>query len=163
MIGDLVSPGPITANGKHVADILLGKAEPQSSETYPLLGIIVPLKGTAACAKDTCCIWKYIADEMANQFRGPLGKCNKFARYAVRGGFHDAGKIFHIIPRFSWLLKELQVHGRRACHLAALIAVLSLRMKSLVPTTRDWRRLFLCISNGKYLHVAFLILAYSNP
>jgi hypothetical protein len=91
MIGDLVSPGPVTPNGKLVSDILLGKAEPQSSVSYPLLGIVVPIKGSAACAKDTCCIWKYIADDMANKFRGPLGKCNKFARYAVRGGFHDAG------------------------------------------------------------------------
>lgn len=100
MIGDLVSPGPTTSIGRLVADILLGKAEPQSSETYPLLGILVPPKGTAACAKDICCIWKYIVDEMSNKFRGPLGKCNKFARYAVRGGFHDAGMMGSIGPSF---------------------------------------------------------------
>jgi hypothetical protein len=91
MIGDLVSPGPTTPVGQLVSDILLGVAEPQTSETYPLLGLLLPFKGTTACAKDSCCIWKYIADEMAQKFRAPGGKCNRFARFAVRGGFHDAG------------------------------------------------------------------------
>jgi len=91
MIGDLVSPGPTTPVGELVANILLGTAEPQSSARYPLGGLLLPSKDSAACARDTCCIWNYIADEMAAKFRAPLGKCNRFARFAVRGGFHDAG------------------------------------------------------------------------
>jgi hypothetical protein len=46
--------------------------------------------GSPACAKDTCCTWKYIADEMVAKFKGPSFRCNAFARGAVRLGFHDA-------------------------------------------------------------------------
>ena len=47
--------------------------------------------GSAACKQDTCCVWTYIALEMAMKFRGPSYRCNSFARGAVRLGFHDAG------------------------------------------------------------------------
>jgi hypothetical protein len=40
--------------------------------------------------QDTCCVWKYVADEMAAKFKGDSGRCNLYARGAVRLGFHDA-------------------------------------------------------------------------
>lgn len=68
--------------------MILGKADAQSDEklTAPVAAL-----GTDACAKDTCCVWKYIADEMLAKFKGPSYRCNQFARGAVRLGFHDAG------------------------------------------------------------------------
>jgi hypothetical protein len=68
--------------------MLIGNADAQSDDrinTAP-----APL-GSAACAKDTCCTWKYVADEMLAKFRGPSWRCNAYARGAVRLGFHDAG------------------------------------------------------------------------
>ncbi|ORY67207.1 heme peroxidase [Pseudomassariella vexata] len=65
-------------------------AEPtpvESDETYKVPG---PLK-SKECTRDTCCVWKSIADEMAAQFRGSSGRCSRFARMAVRLGFHDTG------------------------------------------------------------------------
>ncbi|RYP72318.1 hypothetical protein DL771_004292 [Monosporascus sp. 5C6A] len=47
--------------------------------------------GSPECRADTCCVWKYIAEEMETDFKGPTGRCNIFAREAVRLGFHDAG------------------------------------------------------------------------
>ncbi|TDZ22882.1 Versatile peroxidase VPL1 [Colletotrichum orbiculare MAFF 240422] len=49
-----------------------------------------PPKDTPACAADTCCIWKYIADDLATTFRGESGRCTDLARAAIRLGFHDA-------------------------------------------------------------------------
>ncbi|OHW98022.1 ligninase h2 precursor [Colletotrichum incanum] len=46
---------------------------------------------TPECAADTCCIWKYIADDLETSFRGESGRCTDFARAAIRLGFHDAG------------------------------------------------------------------------
>jgi hypothetical protein len=91
LIGDLVSPGPTSAVGKSIANILLGQEDPESDDKYVLNGLLVPRLGTSACAKDTCCVWKWISDEMEAKFKGALGRCNKFARFAVRAGFHDAG------------------------------------------------------------------------
>jgi len=51
----------------------------------------VPALGSQACAKDTCCVWKYIADDMHSLFQGASGRCNRWARMGVRMGFHDAG------------------------------------------------------------------------
>ncbi|KAL0932885.1 ligninase h2 precursor [Colletotrichum truncatum] len=53
-------------------------------------GSSCPPKDTPACAADTCCIWKYIADDLATTFRGESGRCTDFARAAIRLGFHDA-------------------------------------------------------------------------
>lgn len=47
--------------------------------------------GSRACRRDTCCLWKYVADEMAQDFLESSGECNDLARQAVRLGFHDAG------------------------------------------------------------------------
>ncbi|GKT49493.1 ligninase LG5 [Colletotrichum spaethianum] len=50
-----------------------------------------PPKDTPECAADTCCIWKYIADDLQTTFKGESGRCTDFARAAIRLGFHDAG------------------------------------------------------------------------
>ena len=68
--------------------MLIGNADAQSDER--LSSPVAPL-GSDACKKDTCCVWKYVADEMVAKFRGNSFRCNKYARGAVRLGFHDAG------------------------------------------------------------------------
>ncbi|KAF1984077.1 class II peroxidase [Aulographum hederae CBS 113979] len=88
LIGDLATVGATTAVGKAIKDIILGDADPESD--VKLSGTL-PAKGSKACAADTCCVWKYIANDMAAKFKGSSGRCNKFARAAVRLGFHDAG------------------------------------------------------------------------
>ena len=65
----------------------MGKVDSQSNDMYNAPGQL----GTPICAQDTCCVWKYVADEMAAKFRGDSNRCNLFARGAVRLGFHDAG------------------------------------------------------------------------
>ena len=47
--------------------------------------------GSSECLDDACCIWKFIADDMARSFKAPFGQCNELARQAIRMGFHDAG------------------------------------------------------------------------
>jgi hypothetical protein len=70
-----------------IADIIVGKADAQTTDSnYAAPG---PLD-TQACMQDTCCVWKYAADEMAAKFKGESGRCNLFARGAIRLGFHDA-------------------------------------------------------------------------
>ncbi|KAL2070011.1 hypothetical protein VTL71DRAFT_14691 [Oculimacula yallundae] len=88
MIGDLATIGGVTPVGKTVKDILLGNVDPYSDEKWT--GAL-PAKGSTQCAKDTCCIWKWIAQDMEAKFKGSSGRCNRFARAAVRLGFHDAG------------------------------------------------------------------------
>ena len=88
MLGDLVSPGPITPMGKLAAGLLVGNIDARSNEMNQKPA--GPL-GSSACAKDTCCVWTYVAQEMWQAFRTPSGRCNKYARGAVRLAFHDAG------------------------------------------------------------------------
>lgn len=89
LIGDLLTlkDTDLTPVGKTIKDIILGTGNPESDERY---SSVAALK-SAACQADTCCIWKYIADDMAKLFKGSSGRCNKYARAAVRLGFHDAG------------------------------------------------------------------------
>lgn len=89
LIGDLVdiNPANLTQVGRDITELLLRYGAPESDVSYTS---VPPLK-SAACAKDTCCVWKYIADEMTDLFRGESGRCTKWARMAVRLGFHDAG------------------------------------------------------------------------
>jgi len=89
LIGDLCTlpDKSLTSVGKDIKDLLLGDGRPQGWDTYSN----VPALGTQACAKDTCCVWKYIADDMAAAFRGSGGRCNRYARMGIRMGFHDAG------------------------------------------------------------------------
>lgn len=86
LIGD-IKDGGTTPVGKTVARILLKQEAGQSLEA----GYKAPLYGTAACKKDTCCVWQAISNELTGAFIGPTGRCNKLARAAVRLGFHDAG------------------------------------------------------------------------
>jgi Peroxidase len=52
---------------------------------------MAPQLGTAECMQDSCCVWKYVVDDMVSTFTGDSGRCNLYARGAVRLGFHDAG------------------------------------------------------------------------
>ncbi|KAF2712690.1 class II peroxidase [Pleomassaria siparia CBS 279.74] len=87
LIGD-IKDGGTTPIGKTVARILLETESGQSLEAgYQIPG---PPNSTE-CKEDTCCIWAHISAELTAAFRGPSGRCNKWARAAVRLGFHDAG------------------------------------------------------------------------
>ncbi|KAH9906895.1 ligninase H2 [Xylariomycetidae sp. FL2044] len=88
LLGDLVTLGvdELTPVGRDVRELLLGGGDPESDIEYA----DVPALGTAACAADACCVWKHIADQMAEVFRGASGRCTRWARMAVRLGFHDA-------------------------------------------------------------------------
>ncbi|KAF1999669.1 class II peroxidase [Amniculicola lignicola CBS 123094] len=87
LIGD-IKDGGTTPIGKTIARILLEQESGESMEGgYKVPGLL----GTQKCKKDTCCTWWYIARAMDIVFRGPSGRCNKFARAAVRLAFHDAG------------------------------------------------------------------------
>ncbi|KAJ3477140.1 hypothetical protein NLG97_g8915 [Lecanicillium saksenae] len=90
LLGDLehLSECSLTPTGSAIKHILLGQINPQDLfATYTAPGA----KGSPACAADTCCIWKHIADELRDAMVGTAGRCNKLARGAVRLGFHDAG------------------------------------------------------------------------
>jgi hypothetical protein len=52
---------------------------------------LVPAIDSDDCAKDTCCVWRHIADEMKDAMAGSAGRCNTMARTAIRMAFHDAG------------------------------------------------------------------------
>lgn len=88
LLGDLVNPGPKTQTGKLIADLLVGKKDAQSNE---LNRRAAGALGSNACQRDTCCVWTYLVNEMEQKFRTNSGRCNKFARGAVRLAFHDAG------------------------------------------------------------------------
>lgn len=90
LIGDLATlpDNELTSTGKNIKKIITGAGSPQDLGTKYNS---VPAKGSDACNKDTCCIWKYIADEMRDAMVGTAGRCNNFARAAIRLGFHDAG------------------------------------------------------------------------
>ncbi|KAK5627132.1 hypothetical protein RRF57_002847 [Xylaria bambusicola] len=89
LLGDLVGMryGDLTRVGRDITNLLMNLDNPESDVSY----IDVPALDSTACAEDTCCVWKYIADEMTVLFRGESGRCTKWARMAVRLGFHDAG------------------------------------------------------------------------
>jgi hypothetical protein len=86
-LGD-VKNGGTTPVGTSVYNILMGTEAGDSAVAgYKPPGLI----GTKACKADTCCVWWYIAQAMTLAFTGPTGRCNGFARAAIRLGFHDAG------------------------------------------------------------------------
>jgi hypothetical protein len=89
LLGDLITlpDDKLTQVGKDIKDLLLGKGNPESNEVYKN----VPLQNSKQCKADTCCIWNYISKEMYGFMRGGSGRCTKWARFAVRLGFHDAG------------------------------------------------------------------------
>ncbi|KAF2705475.1 class II peroxidase [Pleomassaria siparia CBS 279.74] len=90
LLGDLrtVSDSQLTTIGKDIKAILLDTKDARSSS----IDTSIP-PGTvdsAACKADLCCVWKWISYEMTAKFNGTSGRCTKFARGAVRLGFHDA-------------------------------------------------------------------------
>jgi hypothetical protein len=91
LIGDLatLADSKLTTIGKDIKAILLDQKTAESSERDA--SIPVGAIGSAACKADLCCHWKWLAYEMTAKFNGTSGRCNKFARQAVRLGFHDAG------------------------------------------------------------------------
>ncbi|CAH0046472.1 unnamed protein product [Clonostachys solani] len=82
----------LTPTGKLIKDMLLleNATAPWVQDTVTVYKAPGPL-GSRECRKETCCVWKYVAEEMAKDFRGSSGRCNMFARQAIRLGFHDAG------------------------------------------------------------------------
>jgi hypothetical protein len=87
LIGDIKDGGK-TQVGRSIARILLEQEPGQGSiSAYKIPG----LPGTAKCKADVCCVWAHISAELTNLFRGPSNRCNKYARAAIRLGFHDAG------------------------------------------------------------------------
>lgn len=91
LLGDLktLADAKLTPIAKDIKAILLDQksAESSSIDTSIPAGAI----GSAACKADPCCHWKWLSYEMTARFNGTSGRCNKFARQAVRLGFHDAG------------------------------------------------------------------------
>lgn len=91
LIGDLLTlaDSKLTSIGKDIKAILLDQKEAESS----VIDASIPAGsiGSAACKADACCHWKWLAYEMMGKFNGTSGRCSKFARQAVRLGFHDAG------------------------------------------------------------------------
>jgi hypothetical protein len=91
LIGDLLtlSDSALTPIAKDIKAILLQTKVAQSAtiDTSIPKGNI----GSAACKADPCCHWKWLAYEMTAKFNGTSGRCSKYARQAVRLGFHDAG------------------------------------------------------------------------
>ncbi|CCF34464.1 peroxidase [Colletotrichum higginsianum] len=91
LIGDLVElrERELTATGAAIRDILITEASGQDVDTFYDESELAP-KGSEECDSDDCCIWKYIADDLAKQMVGTAGRCNSVARGAIRLGFHDA-------------------------------------------------------------------------
>lgn len=91
LIGDLktLKDSQLTSIGKDIKAILLDQKSAESSVIDA--GAPAGTPDSAACKADLCCVWKWISYEMTAKFNGTSGRCNKFARGAVRLGFHDAG------------------------------------------------------------------------
>jgi hypothetical protein len=91
LIGDLktLKDSQLTMIGKDIKAILLDQEDAESSVIDA--GAPAGTPDTAACKADLCCVWKWISYDMTAKFNGTSGRCNKFARGAVRLGFHDAG------------------------------------------------------------------------
>lgn len=86
---DTLEESKLTPIGKLIKSILQGNGDPQDTRTAYTGS--VPAPDSAECARDKCCIWKHIADEMKSMMIEKGGQCNSLAREAVRMGFHDAG------------------------------------------------------------------------
>ncbi|KAH7380175.1 heme peroxidase [Pyrenochaeta sp. MPI-SDFR-AT-0127] len=90
LIGDLANPPPggLTPIGKTIAGILLQTESGEDSKsTYKIPGKLT----SKECKADVCCKWAYVSRDLTTLFVGPTGRCNRYARAAVRLGFHDAG------------------------------------------------------------------------
>ncbi|KAF1976407.1 ligninase H2 precursor [Bimuria novae-zelandiae CBS 107.79] len=90
LIGDLktLKDAQLTAIGKDIKAIILDQKTAIS--TVIDAGAPAGTPDSAACKADLCCVWKWISYDMTARFNGTSGRCTKFARGAVRLGFHDA-------------------------------------------------------------------------
>ncbi|KAH7144554.1 peroxidase [Dactylonectria estremocensis] len=88
VLGDLryLNWWKLSSSGRAIKNILQGNGNPQSRERY---WSVARLESNR-CRRDTCCVWKYISDDLEELFRGDSGRCSKWARFAIRMGFHDA-------------------------------------------------------------------------
>ena len=87
LIGD-IKDGGTTPIGQTIARIITAQESGQSSISgYRIPGQLASPK----CKADTCCAWAFISMQLTNLFRGQSGRCNRYARAAIRLGFHDAG------------------------------------------------------------------------
>lgn len=93
LLGDLVYLPfeELTHVGRHIRAILLLENTNGGGQDLATIYEVPGPLNSPECAAETCCVWKYIADEMAADFGGSSGRCNMLARQAVRLGFHDAG------------------------------------------------------------------------
>ncbi|KAK7753591.1 hypothetical protein SLS62_004449 [Diatrype stigma] len=87
LIGDLamLEDTSLTTSGVAIKSVLEGSSATADSSTYGAPGSL----GSDACKKDTCCVWRYVVDEMVKSFQNSNG-CTDLARGAIRQGFHDA-------------------------------------------------------------------------
>lgn len=81
----------LTQVGKLIKGILLLENNTGESEDFDTVYKAPGPLGSEECRTDTCCVWKYVAEKMEEDFKGSTGRCNEFARQAIRLGFHDAG------------------------------------------------------------------------
>ncbi|PVI05504.1 class II peroxidase [Periconia macrospinosa] len=91
LIGDLktLKDSQLTTVGKDIKAIITNQQNALSSVIDT--GAPAGTPDSAACKADLCCIWKWISYDMTARFNGSSGRCTKFARAAVRLGFHDSG------------------------------------------------------------------------
>ncbi|KAK4168403.1 versatile peroxidase VPL1 [Cladorrhinum sp. PSN259] len=92
LLADLktLTSSQLTTGGRAIKDILQGNSQGAdfAESTYTPPGSL----GSDACRASTCCVYKYMADEMRSTFRNSdTGQCNNLARQAVRLAFHDSG------------------------------------------------------------------------
>ncbi|KAK3335833.1 heme peroxidase [Cercophora scortea] len=89
LLGDLVwlEKHQYSHVGRDIAKILGGDLSGESNEYYSRQ---LPPLGSRGCARDTCCVWQYIAYDMERLFRSHDGTCTDAARAAIRLGFHDS-------------------------------------------------------------------------
>lgn len=84
LLGDLLKE-ILTTVGDTIKAILQGGSATSGTSTYKAPGAL----GSAACKKDTCCVWSYVATDLKAAFQDSNG-CTDLARGAIRQGFHDA-------------------------------------------------------------------------
>jgi hypothetical protein len=90
LIGDLVTVGAVTPVGKLVEGCLQDASGASCEVATPKTYVAPGELGSTACAKDTCCVWNYVAADLVELYTNENGTCNDYARAAVRLGFHDA-------------------------------------------------------------------------
>ncbi|KAJ3495168.1 hypothetical protein NLG97_g3587 [Lecanicillium saksenae] len=96
LIGDLktLQDDQLTYTGRVIKALLQDSPNtPPEDNATSWVPTPLPSKGSSACRKHTCCIWRHIYKDMAEAMVNPAPShgCNDLARGAIRLGFHDAG------------------------------------------------------------------------